>query len=125
MLDSFAESSLSSGDCFPSVQYDSSNSLGERELTGLSENQFQIESLVMGAEAQGLEESSPRAISLLQIVVALNMVTKVCFTFAPKEEMINRTSCILWGSIRSHVWYFFSCSGIFSNLVLIYSCVNF
>lgn len=86
MLDSFAESSLSSGDCFPSAQYDSSSFQGERELTGLSENQSQIESLVMGAKAQGLEESSPRATSLLQIVVALNMVTKVCFTFAPKKK---------------------------------------
>ncbi|KAG2638306.1 exportin-T-like [Panicum virgatum] len=36
----------------------------------------QIESLVMDAKAQGLEESSPRAISLQQIIVALNMVSK-------------------------------------------------
>lgn len=36
----------------------------------------QIESLVVGAKAQGLEESSPRATSLQQIVVALNMLTK-------------------------------------------------
>ena len=31
----------------------------------------------MDAKAQGLEESSPRAISLQQIIVALNMVSKV------------------------------------------------
>ncbi|KAF0908164.1 hypothetical protein E2562_022964 [Oryza meyeriana var. granulata] len=36
----------------------------------------QIESLVMDAKAQGLEESSPRAIGLQQIIVALNMVSK-------------------------------------------------
>jgi len=36
----------------------------------------QIESLVMDAKAQGLEESSPKAISLQQIIVALNMVSK-------------------------------------------------
>ncbi|GJN33060.1 hypothetical protein PR202_gb21619 [Eleusine coracana subsp. coracana] len=36
----------------------------------------QIESLVMDAKAQGLEESSPRALSLQQIIVALNMVSK-------------------------------------------------
>ncbi|KAG8079756.1 hypothetical protein GUJ93_ZPchr0007g6191 [Zizania palustris] len=36
----------------------------------------QIESLVMDAKTQGLEESSPRAISLQQIVVALNMISK-------------------------------------------------
>jgi len=37
----------------------------------------QIESLIMDAKARGLEESSPRAISLQQIIVALNMVSKV------------------------------------------------
>ncbi|KAM3364786.1 hypothetical protein ACQJBY_014881 [Aegilops geniculata] len=47
----------------------------------------QIESLVMGAKAQGLEESSPRATSLLQIVVALNMVTK---GFNERLVMISR-----------------------------------
>jgi hypothetical protein len=31
----------------------------------------------MNAKARGLEESSPRAISLQQIIVALNMVSKV------------------------------------------------
>ncbi|KAJ1291839.1 hypothetical protein BS78_02G347800 [Paspalum vaginatum] len=36
----------------------------------------QIESLVIDAKAQGLEESSPRAMSLQQIIVALNMVSK-------------------------------------------------
>jgi exportin-T len=38
----------------------------------------QIESLVMDAKAQGLEESSPRAIGLQQIIVALTMISKVC-----------------------------------------------
>jgi hypothetical protein len=37
----------------------------------------QVESLVMDAKARGLEESSPMAISLQQIIVALNMVSKV------------------------------------------------
>ncbi|BAF22169.1 exportin-T [Oryza sativa Japonica Group] len=36
----------------------------------------QIESLVMDAKAQGLEESSPRAIGLQQIIVALTMISK-------------------------------------------------
>ncbi|KAG8099387.1 hypothetical protein GUJ93_ZPchr0013g34943 [Zizania palustris] len=36
----------------------------------------QIESLVMDAKTEGLEESSPRAISLQQIIVALNMISK-------------------------------------------------
>ncbi|KAL6855880.1 hypothetical protein ACP4OV_018682 [Aristida adscensionis] len=36
----------------------------------------QIESLVIDAKVQGLEESSPRATSLQQIIVALNMVSK-------------------------------------------------
>lgn len=47
----------------------------------------QIESLVMGAKAQGLEESSPRAMSLQQIVVALNMLTK---GFNERLVMVSR-----------------------------------
>lgn len=47
----------------------------------------QIESLVMDAKVQGLEESSPRAISLQQIIVALNMVSK---GFNERLVMANR-----------------------------------
>lgn len=47
----------------------------------------QIESLVMGAKAQGLEESSPRAMSLQQIVVAFNMLTK---GFNERLVMVSR-----------------------------------
>ncbi|CAD6217137.1 unnamed protein product [Miscanthus lutarioriparius] len=47
----------------------------------------QIESLVMDAKARGLEESSPRAISLQQIIVALNMVSK---GFNERLVMVNR-----------------------------------
>jgi exportin-T len=36
-----------------------------------------MDSLLMDAKAQGLDESSPRALSLQQIIVALNMVSKV------------------------------------------------
>ena len=61
-------------------------SLGKKKLTVVSENQFQIESLVVGAKAQGLEELSPRARSLQQIVVALNMLTKVCFVHLIRNE---------------------------------------
>lgn len=47
----------------------------------------QIESLVMDAKARGLEESLPRAISLQQIIVALNMVSK---GFNERLVMVNR-----------------------------------
>uniref|UniRef100_A0ACD5ULP7 Uncharacterized protein n=1 Tax=Avena sativa TaxID=4498 RepID=A0ACD5ULP7_AVESA len=47
----------------------------------------QIESLVVGAKAQGLEESSPRATSLQQIVVALNMLSK---GFNERLVMVSR-----------------------------------
>ncbi|KAM0831568.1 hypothetical protein ACQ4PT_065447 [Festuca glaucescens] len=47
----------------------------------------QIESLVVGAKTQGLEESSPRAMSLQQIVVALNMLTK---GFNERLVMVSR-----------------------------------
>ncbi|ONM25237.1 Exportin-T [Zea mays] len=47
----------------------------------------QVESLVMDAKARGLEESSPMAISLQQIIVALNMVSK---GFNERLVMVNR-----------------------------------
>lgn len=49
----------------------------------------QIESLLMDAKAQGLEESSARAISLQQIIVALNMVSKVICIHYRNDVLLN------------------------------------
>lgn len=61
--------------------------LRHKKLTGVGKNLFQIESLVMDAKAQGLEESSPRAMSLQQIIIALNMVSKVICIVRCKDEL--------------------------------------
>lgn len=50
----------------------------------------------MDAKAQGLEETSPRAISLQQIIVALNMVSKVIFVHKLQGCVIKHSLNEVW-----------------------------